>query len=77
MMGIIFPCIVVTISEGRTKAKSTQPGNWELSTIIQGMGAPGRAIPPFIVLAAQYHLENWYRESDLPAEWRIATIDNG
>lgn len=41
------------------------------------MGAPGRAIPPFIVLAAQYHLENWYQECDLPADWRITTTDNG
>jgi hypothetical protein len=77
MMGIIFPGMVVTTSEGRTKAKLTQPGNREWSTVIQGISATGWAIPPFIILAAQYHLENWYRQCDLPADWRIATTDNG
>ena len=76
MMGIIFPGMVVTTSEGRTKAKLTQPGNREWSTVIQGISATGWAIPPFIILAAQYHLENWYRQCDLPADWRIATTDN-
>jgi hypothetical protein len=28
-------------------------------------------------LATQYHLANWYTEYDLPADWRIATTDNG
>jgi hypothetical protein len=28
-------------------------------------------------LAAQYHLANRYTECDLPADWRIATTDNG
>ncbi|PWI64139.1 hypothetical protein PCL_12105 [Purpureocillium lilacinum] len=36
-----------------------------------------RAIPPFIILAGQHHLANWYQECDLPADWRIATTDNG
>jgi hypothetical protein len=34
-------------------------------------------IPPFIILAAQYHLANWYTESKLPADWMITTTDNG
>ncbi|KAL2132430.1 hypothetical protein VTI74DRAFT_3799 [Chaetomium olivicolor] len=27
--------------------------------------------------AAQYHLANWYAECNLPANWRIATTENG
>ncbi|KAL2019064.1 hypothetical protein VTK56DRAFT_10095 [Thermocarpiscus australiensis] len=42
-----------------------------------GVNALGWAIPPFIVLAAQYHLANWYTECNLPADWRIATTENG
>ena len=30
-----------------------------------------------IILAAQYRLADWYTECDLPADWRIATTDNG
>ncbi|KAK4127980.1 DDE-domain-containing protein [Parathielavia appendiculata] len=29
------------------------------------------------ILAAQYHLANWYTECNLPTDWRIATTDNG
>jgi hypothetical protein len=77
MMGIIFAGMVVTTSDGRGKAKLAQPGNREWATVIQGVNAVGWAIPPFIILAAQYHLANWYRECNLPADWRIATTENG
>jgi hypothetical protein len=77
MMGIIFAGMVVTTSDGRAKAKLAQPGNREWATVIQGVNALGWAIPPFIILAAQYHLANWYTECNLPADWRIATTDNG
>jgi hypothetical protein len=77
MMGIIFAGMVATTSDGRGKAKLAQPGNREWATVIQGVNALGWAIPPFIILAAQYHLANWYTECDLPANWRIATTDNG
>jgi hypothetical protein len=77
MMGIIFPGMVVTTSDGRGKAKLAQPGNREWATVIQGVNALGWSIPPFIILAAQYHLANWYTECNLPADWRIATTDNG
>lgn len=77
MMGMIFPGMVVTTSDGRGKANLAQPGNREWATVIQGVNALGWAIPPFIILAAQYHLANWYRECNLPLDWRIATTDNG
>ena len=77
MMGIIFAGMVVTTSDGRTRAKLAQPGNREWSTVIQAVSALGWAIPPFIILAAQHHLENWYQECGLPVDWRIATTDNG
>jgi hypothetical protein len=55
MMGIIFAGMVVTTSDGLSKAKLAQPGNREWATVIQGVNALGWAIPPFIILAAQYH----------------------
>ena len=76
-MGIIFASMVVTTSDGRTRAKLAQPGNREWATVIQAVNALGWAIPPFIILAAQYHLANWYTECNLPIDWRIATTDNG
>ena len=52
IMGIIFAGMVVTTSDGRSKAKLAQPGNREWATVIQGVNALGWAIPPFIILAA-------------------------
>jgi hypothetical protein len=77
MMGVIFAGMVVTTSDGRGKAKLAQPSNREWATVIQGVNALGWVIPPFIILAAQYHQSNWYRECNLPLTWRIATTDNG
>jgi hypothetical protein len=45
--------------------------------VIQAINAVGQAIDPSIVVAGQYHLANWYRESKLPATWAIATTQNG
>ncbi len=45
--------------------------------MIQGVNALGWAIPPFIILAAQYYLANWYTECDLLADWCIVTTENG
>ncbi|KAH7464010.1 hypothetical protein FOMA001_g17859 [Fusarium oxysporum f. sp. matthiolae] len=77
MMGVISSGIVVTSSERRGNPKSVQPGNREWVTAIQAINAEGQAIDPFIVVAGQYHLANWYRESNLPASWAIATTQNG
>lgn len=53
-----------------------QPGNRAWSTVIQAINSQGWAIPPFIILAAQNHLANWYTETNLPTDWVIATTDN-
>jgi hypothetical protein len=55
---MIFVGMVVTISDGRIRAKLAQPGNREWLTMIQGINALGWAIPPFIILAAQHYLAN-------------------
>lgn len=77
LMGMIASGMVVTGSERRLKPKSVQPGNREWITVIQAINAEGWSIPPFIIGAGQYHLANWYRESNLPGDWAIATTQNG
>ncbi|EAQ92248.1 hypothetical protein CHGG_00483 [Chaetomium globosum CBS 148.51] len=78
MMGIIFAGMVVTTSDGRSKAKLAQPGNREWATVIQGVNAPWAG--------PSLHSSSWprnttsptgYRECNLPLDWRIATTDNG
>jgi hypothetical protein len=77
VMGVISSGIVVTSSERRGRPKSVQPGNRERVAAIQAINAEGQAIDPFIVVAGQYPLANWYRESNLQATWAIATTQNG
>jgi hypothetical protein len=77
MMGKIEPGIVITSSERPGNPKSVQPGNREWATVIQAINAEGQAIDPFIVVAGEFHLQNWYKESNLPATWVIATTENG
>ena len=67
MMGVASTAKVVTASEKGYRPKAIQPGNREWATVIQGVSAQGWAIPPFIILAAQYHLSAWYSE-ELPGD---------
>ena len=76
-MGMIASGMVVTGSEKREKPKSVQPESREWITVIQAISTKGWAIPPFIVAAGQYHLANWYGESNLPNDWVIATTQSG
>jgi hypothetical protein len=77
MMGVIASGMVVTGTERRGRPKLVQPGNREWITVIQAINGEGWAIPPFIIGVGQYHLANWYRESNLPGGWAVATSQNG
>jgi hypothetical protein len=74
LMGMISSGMVVT---GSVRLKSVQPESREWIAVIQAINAEGRAIQPSIIGAGQYHLANWYRESNLPGDWAIATSPNG
>jgi hypothetical protein len=77
MMGMISTCMVVTSTERRGLARLAQPGNREWVTVIQGVNSQGWVIPPFIIVAGKYHLENWYSERTLPTNWVVTTTYNG
>jgi hypothetical protein len=76
-MGIISATMVVTSSKRRGKTTLAQPGNREWVSVIQSINSRGQAIPPFISVAGQYHLANWYEDSALPEDWVILTTHNG
>ncbi|KAL0941325.1 transposase [Colletotrichum truncatum] len=77
MMGVIASGMVVTSAERRSNTKMTQPGNREWVTVIQAINSQGESIPPYIIVAGQYHLSSWYTETSLPGDWAIATSENG
>lgn len=77
MMGILSSAMVVTNAERNGRAKIAQPGNREWVTAIQGINARGWPVPPFLVVASQNHLANWYQDRDIPKDWAISVSSNG
>lgn len=75
MMGKILSQMVITASEGYGKKKRIQPGNREWVTVIQGVGALGRWIPPFVVFAGKVLINVWFE--NLPADWVLEVSPNG
>ena len=77
-MSVIRTARVVTSSEARNRLKSTQPGNHEWASIIQGVNSCGWTIPPYIIFEGQEQLEAWYDEDyDLPRGTSIKLSHNG
>ena len=77
MMGVISSAIVVTSADRYGKPKMAQPGNREWVTVIQGINSQGWTVPPFLVVAGQNHLANWYQDRDIPKDWVITLSSNG
>jgi hypothetical protein len=75
MMGKISSQLVVTGSEKPGKQKKLQPGDREWVTLVQGVGATGRVIPPFLIFAGKVLISSWF--SDLPRDWIITVSPTG
>jgi hypothetical protein len=76
-MGQIQRQMVVTASEKRQGPKRIQPGNREWVTVIQGVGAKGGIIPPYIIFPGKVKQLSWFFNRDLPKDWVIDTTENG
>ncbi len=68
---------VVTGSERRRQPVAIQPGNREWVTVIQGIGALGYRLPPFIIYKGKNHLSRWYEEANIPPDWVFRVSSNG
>ncbi|KAL2885016.1 hypothetical protein HOO65_090311 [Ceratocystis lukuohia] len=77
MMGVVASEMVVTGTQRRGKAKIAQSRSRKWASVFQAINAEGWAIAPFIMLAGQYHLASWYRETNLPNDWVIAVTHDG
>ena len=75
IIGKILSQLVITGSEGYGKKKRVQPGNREWVTVIQGVGASGRRLPPFVVFAGKVLINVWFE--NLPADWVLEVSLNG
>jgi hypothetical protein len=75
MMGKILSQMVITGSEGYGKKKRIQPGNREWVNVIQGVGASGRRLPPFVAFAGKVLINVWFK--NLPTDWVLEVSPNG
>ena len=75
MMGKISSQLVVTGSEKPGKQKKLQPGDREWVTIVQGVAATGRVIPPFLIFAGKVLISSWF--NTLPRNWIITVSPTG
>ncbi len=76
LMGKISSQLVVTGSEKPGRRKKLQPGDRGWVTLVQGVGATGRVIPPFLIFAGKVLISNWFTE-DLPRDWVIKVSPTG
>jgi hypothetical protein len=75
IMGKISSQLVVTGSEKPGKQKKLQPGDREWVTLVQGVSATGRVIPPFVIFAGKVLITSWF--ADLPQDWIITVSPTG
>ena len=76
-MGVIRSIKVVTSSERRTRPQLVQPGDREQVIVIQSICAARYAIPPFIIYKGRVHISVWYKEADIPRNWKLSVSKNG
>jgi len=75
IMGKISSQLVVTGVEKPGKQKKLQPGDREWVTLVQGVSATGRVIPPFLIFAGKVLITSWF--ADLPRDWIITVSPTG
>jgi hypothetical protein len=76
-MGVIGSMKVVPGAVQRTRPKLIQPGNHEWVTVIQSICAAGYTTPPFIIYKGHVHISAWYKEADIPCDWKLSVSENG
>ena len=76
LIGKISSQLVVTGSEKPRKRKKLQPSDCKWVTLVQGVGATGKVILLFLILAGKVLISNWFTE-DLPRDWVINVSPTG
>lgn len=77
LMGMISTGMVITSTERRGRPRQAQPGTREWVTVIQAVNSQGWAVPPYIIFAGKVHLASWYRNTNLPRDWKVDLSHNG
>jgi DDE superfamily endonuclease len=76
-MGIIGSMKVVIGLERRMRPNLIQPGDWEWVIVIQGICAAGYTTLLFIIYKGRVYISAWYKEADIPYNWKLLVSENG
>ena len=76
-MGVIGSIKVIIGLERRVRPELVQPGNQEQVTVIQSIYAAGYAILPFIIYKGRIYILAWYKEANIPRNWKLLVSKNG
>jgi hypothetical protein len=76
-MGVIGSMKVVTGAERRAPPELVQSGDREWVTVIQSICAAGYVTPPFIIYKGRVHISAWYKEANIPRNWKVSVSKNG
>jgi len=76
-MGLVATAKVVTRSEMLGRPFLIQPGNREWVTSIECVNSTRWVLPPCIIFKEKVHIEGWYQDTALPANWQIEVSENG
>jgi hypothetical protein len=65
------------VVSSRTTSHVATGGPAEAITAIECIAADGWLMPPWFLVKGQYHMENWYRTTNLPSDYCIVPTPNG
>ena len=54
-----------------------QPGNREWVTSIEAINATGWALPPYVIFKGKVFMAAWFKDTQLPTDWRFIVSKNG
>ena len=76
-MGLTVTAKIITRADYYGKRQVIQLGNCKWVTSIEYISSTGWALPPCIIFKGKVHIEGWYKDSEIPLNWRFEISDNG
>ncbi|KAF1927808.1 CENP-B protein, partial [Didymella exigua CBS 183.55] len=68
--------VVITALEQQGQPKVVQLGNQEWTTAISVCAARSCTLP-FIIYKGRVHISAWYKEADIPRNWKLSISKSG
>ncbi|KAF1922353.1 uncharacterized protein M421DRAFT_427000 [Didymella exigua CBS 183.55] len=65
------------VEDTKAKYSLVQLGDREWVTVIQSVCAAGSCTLPFIIYKGRVHISAWYKEADIPRNWKLSVSESG